>query len=346
MKRRKFSKILFFGATAVSTFSPLSAFAFKSKKKKKTLKPKSLKKGDSIGLIAPGSAVTETQFQEAILNIEKLGFKPVYTKNILAKHGYLAGKDQLRLDDLHQMFSNPKINGIWCIRGGYGCTRILQNIDYQIIKNNPKALIGYSDITALLQAIHLKTGLIGFHGPVAVSPLTDFNLDIFQKVLMNPSPQLELKNAMENRENAADNFQTKAIRQGAATGILTGGNLSLISALAGTPYEVSYKNKILFLEDVGEKPYRIDRMLTQLRQSGDLNQAAAIILGIFKGCKGDEDSLSLMETLNDRLGDLQIPVIYGMSIGHIDNQLTLPVGIKARLDTVSETITLLENAVE
>ena len=314
--------------------------------KKKSLKPNRLKPGQNIGLIAPGSAINEEKLQKAIINIENMGFKPVYTKNILAKHGYLAGKDQGRLDDLHLMFRDPKIDGIWCIRGGYGCTRLLNNIDYKIIKSNPKALIGYSDITALLQAIYKKTGLIGFHGPVAITQPTEYNIENFQNLLMSSNDQVVIKNAIENQESMVKNYQTKVIKHGLAEGKLIGGNLSLISALAGTKYELSVKNKILFLEDVGEKPYRIDRMLTQLRQACNLGLAAAIVLGIFEDCEGGEDSLSLMETLEDRLGDLQIPVIYGMSFGHIENQFTLPIGIRARIDTSTETITLLENTVQ
>ena len=313
--------------------------------KSKKLKPKQLKKGQTIGLIAPGSSITEDKLNKAIETVEKLGLKPAFTKNILAKHGYLAGTDEQRLSDLHQMFSDIKIDGIWCIRGGYGCTRLLSKIDYKLIKRNPKVLIGYSDITALLQAIYKKTGLIGFHGPVAVSEPTDYTLDHFRKTLMTTDSNLVLNNSAENQTNKAINFQTKIINPGKAKGKLIGGNLSLISALAGTKYQLPVKNRILFLEDIGEKPYRIDRMLTQLRQSCDLNKAAAIVLGIFADCEGGENSLSLMETLEDRLGDLKIPVIYGMSFGHIDNQMTLPVGIKAALNTENQTITLLENAV-
>lgn len=345
MKRRTFSKRIITGATLIGLSSPIYAHYPSLSMKSKKLKPKQLKKGQTIGLIAPGSSITEDKLNKAIETVEKLGLKPAFTKNILAKHGYLAGTDEQRLSDLHQMFSDIKIDGIWCIRGGYGCTRLLSKIDYKLIKRNPKVLIGYSDITALLQAIYKKTGLIGFHGPVAVSEPTDYTLDHFRKTLMTTDSNLVLNNSAENQTNKAINFQTKIINPGKAKGKLTGGNLSLISALAGTKYQLPVKNRILFLEDIGEKPYRIDRMLTQLRQSCDLNKAAAIVLGIFADCEGGENSLSLMETLEDRLGDLKIPVIYGMSFGHIDDQMTLPVGIKAALNTENQTITLLENAV-
>ena len=344
LNRRSFSKKMLSGTVISGLSTPLFALSSPDRKKK-SLKPKRLKRGQNIGLITPGSPVSEEQFQKAVIHVENLGLKPVYTKNVLARHGYLAGKDSDRLNDLHQMFSDPNIDGIWCIRGGYGCTRLLQKIDFQTIRKNPKVLIGYSDITALLQAIYKKTGLICFHGPVAASKPTDYTVEHFQKVVMNPVPKLVCKNAVENQINEGQNYQTKVIRPGHATGKLIGGNLSLVSALAGTKYAIPVTNKILFLEDVGEKPYRIDRMLTQLRQACDLRKASAIVLGIFEDCEGDENSLSLMETLEDRLGDLNIPVIYGMSFGHIEHQFTLPVGVKAILDTEKEEITLLESAV-
>lgn len=346
MNRRNFTKKIASGASLLCAPIPLFTVQSFHSMKPKRLKPKRLKPGQTVGLIAPGSSVDESRLQKAISTIKSLGLTPFHTDTILAKRGYLAGNDAERLADLHLMFKNPKVDAIWCIRGGYGCTRLLPAIDYKLIRKHPKILIGYSDITALLQAIYKKTGLIGFHGPVAVSEPTDYSLHYLRQVLLQPSPQLIIKNAQENISSEKENYSIKVIRSGRAKGRLAGGNLSLISAMAGTDYAISIKNKILFLEDIGEKPYRIDRMLTQLRQAYDLNKAAAIVLGIFADCEGGKGSLSLMETLQDRLGDLKIPVIYGMSFGHIDHQMTLPVGIKAELDTDKATITLLENAVE
>ncbi len=314
---------------------------------KKRIKPPRLQKGDTIGLIAPGSPVTEEKLNKAITNLENLGFHVHYTKNILAKQGYLAGTDQQRLDDLHLMFNNQKINGIWCIRGGYGCGRILPDIDYSLIRKYPKPMIGYSDVTALLQAIFLKTGIIGFHGPVAVSEFTDYTICQFQTILMEPKAPIQIKNAVENDKKENTAFQNKVINSGKAKGKIMGGNLSLIASLAGTKYQLNAKGKIIFLEEIGERPYRIDRMLTQLLQSCNLGQAAGIALGIFDDCEAKEgtDSLTLMETLEDRLGPLGIPVIYGLSFGHIDNQFTFPIGIEAELDTEKHIVKLLESAV-
>lgn len=314
---------------------------------KKRIKPNRLKKGDTIGLVAPGSSVTEEKLEKAIKNLENLGFNVHHTKNILAKRGYLAGTDEQRLHDIHFMFNNPKVDGIWCIRGGYGCSRILTNIDYTAIRKNPKPLIGFSDITALLQAIYCETGLIGFHGPVAVSEFTDYTIQQFQSILMEPKSPFQIKNAPENKENENNTFHTKVIKSGKARGQIAGGNLSMIAALAGTKYQLNAKNKIVFLEDIGERPYRIDRMLTQLLQTSNLNEAAGIALGIFDDCEAKEgtDSLTLMETFEDRLGNLGIPVIYGLSFGHIDNQFTFPIGLEVELSTENQMITLLESAV-
>lgn len=338
MNRRHFSEKLFTGLALGGLTSPWSAFYTTDHMKRKKLKPNHLKKGDTIGLITPGSPIDEEKFQKAINTLEQLGLKAFYTEQIHAKKGYLAGSDSDRLKDLHLMFERKDIKGIWCIRGGYGCTRLLPGIDYALIRKNPKVIIGYSDITALVNAIYKKTGLICFHGPVASSDPTDYTLEQFQQILMTRNDRLEIRNAK--------NHQARIIRPGIAKGKLVGGNLSLLTAITGTGYELSLKNKILFLEDIGEKPYRIDRMLTHLRQACDLNSAAAIMLGIFEDCEGGEDSLSLDEVLEDRLGDLNIPIIYGMSFGHIQDIMTIPIGAKAQLDTSLQTLNILENVVQ
>lgn len=208
-------------------------------------------------------------------------------------------------------------------------------------------MIGYSDVTALLQAIYSETGLIGFHGPVAVSEFTDYTVDQFRSILMEPKSSLIINDSPKNDSKNNPAFQTKTINAGKAKGQIVGGNLSLITALAGTRYQLNAKNKIVFIEDIGERPYRIDRMLTQLLQACNLKEAAGIAMGVFDDCeaKVGSNSLSLMETLEDRLGNIGIPVIYGLSFGHIDNQFTFPIGIEAELNTENQSIILLESAV-
>lgn len=316
---------------------------------KKNIKPKRLKLGDTLGVIAPSSALPDHVVERAIKNLEGLGFKLQLGKNVRAKNGYLAGTDEQRLEDLHWAFSNKEIDGVWCIRGGYGATRILPKVDFNLIKKNPKIFIGYSDITALHVAIYQKTGLVTFHGPVGTSDYNDFTKSNALNILMNPTPQYKLNHAAENLKNESNLFKVEVITKGQCQGQLIGGNLSLLSAMDGTPYALkNLKGKILFMEDIDERPYRIDRMLTQMLQSHDFTQLAGIALGVFEDCnpKTDENSLSLIECLKDRLGNLGIPVIYGLSFGHISHQFTLPMGIEARLDTEGGgSLTLLETAV-
>jgi len=310
------------------------------------IKPQKLKKGDTIGLIAPGSYITQKQLDKSIKNFEDLGYNVKASKNILNKLGYLAGNDKDRVDDIHTMFQDKDVKAIVAVRGGYGCARLLPMLDYDLIKSNPKILIGYSDITSLLYGIYSKTGLVCFHGPVGTSTFNEYSVNHFENILCNSQDNYEMKNLPEEED------QINVIDSGVAVGELVGGNLSIVVSMIGTEYDIDTKNKIIFLEDIGEEPYRIDRMLTQMRQSGMFDSCSAVALGIFRRCEIDEEnpefgnSLTLRQVFEDRLGDLGIPVIYGLSFGHIENKFTLPVGIKARLDTYNIKLTLIENSVE
>jgi len=345
MNRRKFSKILPGALLGTTYLSGQSTY----RRRKKTIKPNRLKKGDTIGLITPGSYIGDEGLEKAVNNLEGFGFQVKLAKNIRAERGFIAGTDTERIADLHSMFGDKQVAGIWCARGGYGCGRLLPNINYKLLKKNPKVLIGFSDITALLQGIYKETGLVGFHGPVGSSDFTDYTKEYLTKVLIEPQDNLTITLSKENKELAETDkvFQTATIRGGIATGKLIGGNLSLLAPLAGTKYQPNIKGKLLFIEEIGEAPYRLDRMLTQLRQSYRLKEAAGIILGVFRGCemKAGSRSLSLMDTLKDRLGDLNIPVFYGVSIGHISNNMTLPIGVKARFNADTGEIILLEKGV-
>ena len=313
---------------------------------KRTLRPPRLKKGDTVGLISPGSFVPDEGLQKAVARLEDFGLKVKPGANIRAERGYTAGTDEQRLSDLHAMFSDPGVSAVWCVRGGYGCSRLLPAIDYRLIRSNPKILIGYSDITALLQAIHSRTGLVGFHGPLGVSEFDAYSADHLHGVLMEGRVPYTI--AAAPPEEADPLPAPYSLVRGTATGQLAGGNLSLLAAMAGTDYSPDFSGKIAFIEEVGEKPYRIDRMLTQLRQACHLDKAAGIALGVFNDCEPQEGdrSLSLKETLADRLGGLGIPVVYGLTFGHISRNCVLPVGIRSVLDTEQRTITLLENPVD
>ena len=225
--------------------------------------------------------------------------------------------------------------------------RLLPLLDYELIRRNPKVLIGYSDITALHLAIHQRTGLVTFHGPVAASDYPENTLAHLKAALFGGKTPYTLAVPAVGEEFPGEEFRPFVITAGRARGALMGGNLALLSALTGTPYAPSFRGKIAFIEDIGEQPYRIDRMLTQLLQATDLAKAAGIALGVFSDCqpKGESPSLSLPDALRDRLGGLGIPVAYGYPFGHVAHQATLPYGIEAEMDTEKGTLTLLEAGV-
>ncbi len=310
------------------------------------LKPQRLILGDKVGLITPGSYIPDAGYEKAVLNLTQLGLQVVPGKYVREKRGFTAGTDAQRLDDLHAFFEDPSIKAIWCARGGYGCSRLLPFINYDLIKKNPKIIIGYSDITALLQAIFLRTGLVGFHGPVAGAVWTPYSVQHLKGILFDSftSPYV-ISLATEEFTPEKEHFKPYSIYAGKVTGRLTGGNVSLLAALAGTPFAFDATDKLLFMEDIDERPYSLDRMFTQLRQSANLDKAKGLVLGVFEGCnpKKDEESLSLKETISDRLGDLKVPAVYGLSFGHVPNNFTLPIGILAELDTEGRTLTYLES---
>lgn len=312
----------------------------------KLIKPARIKPGATISLIAPASPPAPEKFEKTFENLELLGFKMKLGASVYAKNGHLAGSDAERLADLHQAFSDPETDAIWCVRGGYGCTRLLDAVDYDLIRRHPKPFIGYSDVTALHLAIHGKTGLVTFHGPVGASDFPEDTLHYFRSTLMEPEAPLLIAAPKPEAVLDGEAFMPFVIHPGIAKGVLTGGNLALLSAMTGTAFLPSFKNKLVFIEDIGEQPYRIDRMLTQLLMGTDLKQAAGIVLGVFNDCQPKSDaSLSLRETLQDRLGGLGIPVQYGIPFGHITHMATLPYGILAELDTNTQTLRLLEKAV-
>ncbi|MFY0652001.1 MAG: LD-carboxypeptidase [Cyclobacteriaceae bacterium] len=352
MRRRKFFKSSALALGATSVFGTKAVALPRFNDSLPIIKPKKLEKGDTIGLITPASAVNRQSFEKAIENLEGFGFRVKYSENMRVKKGFLAGTDQQRLKDIHTMFEDGEVKGVVCARGGYGSGRLLPHIDYELIKSNPKVLVGYSDITALLFAVHAKTGLVCFHGPVGASEYSDFTTDQFKKVLLKGKGNVKVSRPKDWKQLEEKEFEPLVINDGIAAGSLVGGNLSLMVSVMGTSYDLSYKNKLVFIEDIGESPYRVDRMLTQLLNAGKLQESSGIALGVFNGCEtkpddpGYDQSLSLKEVLEDRLSSLKIPVVYGLPIGHIDDNATLPFGIEAELDTENVTLKILNNAVQ
>lgn len=348
MKRRPFLKSLAM-ASGLTMASPLEVFAKNRKSSQFELpivKPPRLRKGNTIGLVAPAGRISETLFERSKENLENLGFRIKYTERLFARHRSFAGDDKTRAQDLEEMFTDPEVRGIMCVRGGWGSARILPHLNFKVIKRNPKAFIGFSDITTLSYVFFAEAGLVTFHGVNSATSFNEYTTENFNKVLVHPSPNSHLYTADEERTESE--YQTNVIKSGVATGRLVGGNLSIMVTALGTPYDIDTRGKLIFIEEVREEPYRIDRMLTHMRKAGKFDEAAGVVLGVFRGCHPrNEDSagFSLQEVLYDRLHDLGIPVIYGMSFGHVVNKLTFPFGIRAELNTVHRRVTLLEEAV-
>lgn len=317
---------------------------------KTLLKPERLLPGDTIGLIAPASAPPDPKaIDRAAEALERYGFKPKLGKNVRARHGFLAGDDRARATDLITMFADRRVKGIFCLRGGYGCTRILDRLDYAAIRRNPKIFAGYSDITALHNVFAARANLISFHAPMWNGALADPQVPEFTRASF-------FRTVTEARApgSICAGYAEKTVsvlRGGTAEGRLVGGNLSLLCASLGTPFAPSFKGKILFCEDVGEKPYRLDRMLTQLGQAGVFAQVAGVAVGVNKDCEDADAKLdgeyrqSSADVLRERLKRLRVPVVTGLPFGHVDLNATIPVNARARLDGRRGDLVILEAAV-
>jgi muramoyltetrapeptide carboxypeptidase len=306
------------------------------------LLPKALKPGDTVGLITPSSYVSdpdEIAFAKRFCEFFQLKWK--LGRNVGQRFGFLAGTAQQRVDDLHTMFSDRDVQGVFCIRGGYGSAQMLDRLDYNLIRANPKVFLGYSDITALHTAIGQRTGLVTFHGPVSLSHLTEWSQQHLRAALFGNTPAGDLTNPPEGNP-LRPGHSLRTVRGGKARGPLAGGNLTLLSTTLGTPFEIDTAGKILLMEDIGEDIYRIDRMFTQLRLAGKLRSAAGIVVGECKDCPppNHDSAFSLGEVIDYLLGDLNIPVLYGLSFGHTVDQVTVPLGVTAQLDADRQVLTV------
>lgn len=300
------------------------------------VKPNRLPHNARLGLVAPASPIYDpSDFDQMVESLTEIGYELVLGEHVKDRNGYLAGKDEDRVADIHAMFADNSIDGILCIRGGYGSNRILDLIDFQVISANPKPFIGFSDITSLHMAILKKTGLVTFHGPVGKSDWNMFTTNSWNSVLIEgESPTFEVPDDQE------DAF---LINPGTSRGHLVGGNLTVLTSLIGSDYLPDFNGAILFLEDVGEDVYRVDRMFSQLRLAGILDQISGLVFGKCTNCSAGANSLSLKEVLEGYLIPLNIPAFYGAMISHEEQNITLPVGIQAEINADKKTIQLLES---
>jgi len=339
LNRRDFARL----ATITAAAAALPAAA----PRRAILKPKRLAPGDTLALVLPASAAPDTDAVAfARDQLVALGFQVAIGKHAYERFGYFAGPDRDRADDLNAAFADDRIAGVVCYTGGWGSPRVLPLLDYDLIARKPKVLIGYSDITALLNAVHQRTGLVTFHGPVGSSTFDAYTIDNFRRVLMNAEAAGTLAMPPKKPSDLVDRVN-RIVRfaGGKASGRLAGGNLTMIASLMGTPHEIDTNGAILFLEDTHEEPYRIDRMLTQLALGGKLSTMAGFIWGRCTDCDAKGNSFSLEEILRDRVASLGVPAISGLPFGHIESKLTLPIGISATLDADAGTLHLDESAV-
>lgn len=339
----------FMGATALASLLPLvggaAGRAVAAPGAARVL-PRPLHPGDTIGLVSPSAAVAERlSLQLAREVMQALGFNVKAGRHYDDRYGHLAGTDAERAGDLNTMFADPEVDGIVCVRGGSGAARLLPLLDYAAIRANPKVLLGYSDITALHSAILAQAGLVTFHGPIGAGSWNPFNVDQFKRLFF----ERELMTYRNVATDADDELvprenRTLTITGGKARGELVGGNLTVLTALAGSPYLPDFAGKVLFLEDVEEAPYRIDRMLTTLKLMGALDVIAGFIFGQCTDCDpgAGYGSLTLDQIFDDHIRPLGIPAYRGAMIGHVDQQFIVPHGGRVEMDADAGTFRMLE----
>ncbi len=316
---------------------------------KPLIRPPRLRRGSRVVLLAPAGPLLERDdLMRAQELCRALDYVPSLGRHAAARHGYFAGTDDERLADLNAALADPTVDAIWCLRGGYGVTRILDRVDFDALARAPKAIIGFSDITALLVAVTRTTGLVTFHGPTARQAMPAFSRWHFERVLASDEPPGRLgRIPPPTTVLVPKEHRIVTLYGGVAEGPLIGGNLTLLQCVIGTAFFPDLTGAILFLEDVGEDLYRIDRMLSHLRITGALARLAGVAIGHFTERKRhmNDGAFGLDEILTHYFHPLGIPVAYGFPIGHIDQQWTLPLGIRARLDADAGELDLLEAAV-
>lgn len=350
MKRRKFLRNLGTGSLALPLVPSLMSFkSFPGNPQPESVKPPGLALGDTIAIVSPSGAIFESHpYEIAVESMEAMGLKVKLGKFVKARYGHLAGRDEERAEEFNDMFRDPKVDAVIALRGGSGAARILDKIDYRAIAANPKIFVGYSDITALHLAIYQKTGLITFHGPLATSTWNQFAVTHFRRLLFEKEAPL-LQNPIDKGGLLAQiNNRIRTITPGKATGELLGGNLSVLTGIMGSEYfPADWEGKILYLEDVGEAIYAVDRMMSQLRLSGILEKISGFIFGKCSDCEPGKGygSLTMEEVLDHYIKPLNIPAFSGSMIGHINDNFTIPNGIRAEIDAETGHIRLLEPAV-
>ncbi len=336
------------GAAAFSTAAAGAALGQPRSAGAPVVKPPRLRPGDTVGLIDPAGAIFESStLQIAVEVVEALGLKARPAPHVADRYGYLAGKDKDRADDVNRLFADESVNAIVAVRGGWGCARLLPYLDFGLIARNPKILLGYSDLTALLLAVHARTGLVTFHGPMGVSIWNSFKVSYLKRVLFD-AEAVRFENVKEINDTLVQTEnRIQTITPGIARGRILGGNLSVLGGIVGSGYLPDWSGAILFLEEVEENIYRIDRLLTELALAGILARLRGVVVGNCTKCGPGEGfgSLTLEEVLTDHIKPLGVPAWSGAMIGHLDRQFTIPEGAEVEIDATKGVITMLESAV-
>ncbi|MEM6289349.1 MAG: LD-carboxypeptidase [Bacteroidota bacterium] len=311
------------------------------------VRPPRLRPGGTVGLVSPaGITFTEDDVEGARETFARFGLGVKVGRHVYDQYGYFAGRDPDRAADVAAMFADPEVDAVVTLRGGWGCARMLPHLDMEVVRANPKVLMGFSDVTALLLGVYAQTGLATVHGPNAVSRFTDVTTASFRSVVVDAEAALLETPPWPGDRPAPP--RTLTLAPGTASGRLVGGNLTVLDALVGTPYLPDMRGHVLFLEDIGEAIYRVDRMLTHLGQAGALDGLAAVVFGVCNNClpdSGEADGFTIEEVLQHHLGGLGVPAFYNAAIGHVADKLTVPLGIEAEVDAEAGTIRLLEPAV-
>jgi muramoyltetrapeptide carboxypeptidase len=312
-------------------------------------RPPRLRAGDTVGLVEP-AGFTADAFDLALVTdtVRAMGLVPKPAPHLMSRYGYLAGEDRQRAADLNAMFADDEVRAVFAVRGGWGCARILPYLDFAAIRANPKLLVGFSDITALHLAFAARAGFTTIHGPNAASAWGRLSWDAFRALAFDAATPLYATPPGSEDRLVQRAGQIRTFTPGRASGRLLGGNLTVLAALVGTPYLPDFDGAILFLEDVDEAEYRIDRMLTQLRLAGILGRVAGVAFGQCTNCRatgGTTAGFTLSQVLQQHLAPLGVPAFQGALFGHVADQYSLPVGVRAEIDAGAGTIRLLEPAV-
>jgi muramoyltetrapeptide carboxypeptidase len=300
-------------------------------KEKKSIKPRCLMPGDTLGIVAPAGPFDLKKFMKGKAVLESMGFRTFFDEEIFQQHGFFAGTDVQRANQVNRLFADPAFQAVVCARGGYGSMRILPFLDFKIIQNNPKIFVGFSDISVLLFVLHARCSLVTFHGPVVttLANTAEQTIEAMLKV-MTSNKHLELKSK-----------KGMVIKPGVASGVVVGGNLTTLCHLVGTPYTPHFGETILFLEDRGEAPYRIDRMLIQMKLAGCFEGLKGLFLGSFEACGKRDDIFRIFQEV---FKEFNIPILSGFEIGHSRINITIPMGLRATLNTNRRVLTFHEPA--